>query len=68
MGNAVKEDQENQNIQESASEYSFYGSEYYTEQETDKDKEIRDEIVTYLLIKAKKPYDFGIKILRLMLQ
>lgn len=36
------------------------------ENNADKDKEIRDEIVTYLLINAKRPYDFGIKILRLI--
>jgi len=29
-------------------------------------KAIRDELATYLLLEAKKPYDFGIKILRVV--
>lgn len=29
-------------------------------------KPIRDELATYLLIEAKKPYDFGIRILRVV--
>jgi biopolymer transport protein ExbB len=36
------------------------------EENSKQPKAIRDEIATFLLIQAKKPYDFGIKILRVI--
>lgn len=36
------------------------------EENAEQPKPIRDELATYLLLEAKKPYDFGIRILRII--